>query len=310
MVPPEQPVRLLSSTAGGAVWEPQSLGTVRHVARPRAIHAAALARCMHVGATICEQSIIVCSAPCPARLSKDAAACLRRNDLSTGVRATAAMVAGTQSSLSASAGLVGAAVGELLLPALRERMPAARSALLSDVYRIDETRAGRSSTLGRVACLHDSPHQSSAGGLLAELRVASSRYKRMLRKGYVQKAPHVHVQVQWRLACSSERRWGTGALAWRSWLQGQRWLRRKRVPHWRPQTCCAWLAVSPALRARCGCPQSLHRRDSGQNGVRGAVQRGGACRADTKGIWTGGTAGAMDAESEWAFQYRHRCSLD
>lgn len=56
-------------------------------------------------------------------------ACLRSNDLSTGVRATAAMVAGTQSSLSASAGLVGAAVSELLLPALREHMPAARSAL-------------------------------------------------------------------------------------------------------------------------------------------------------------------------------------
>jgi hypothetical protein len=51
-----------------------------------------------------------------------------RNDLSQGVRATAAMVAGTRSGLSASAGLVGAAVSELLLPALRERMPAARSA--------------------------------------------------------------------------------------------------------------------------------------------------------------------------------------
>ena len=54
----------------------------------------------------------------------------RRNDLTQGVRATAALVAGTQGNVAAGAELMGAAVTSLLLPAVRERLPAARSAHL------------------------------------------------------------------------------------------------------------------------------------------------------------------------------------
>ena len=58
-------------------------------------------------------------------LHKDALAC--SNDLTTGVRATAQMMAATRATITESALLANAVVASHVLPAVRSRIPGARS---------------------------------------------------------------------------------------------------------------------------------------------------------------------------------------
>lgn len=53
----------------------------------------------------------------------------RSNDVSSGLRASAAMLAGTHTNLQQGSALVGTAVSSLLLPELRKRSPALRGKL-------------------------------------------------------------------------------------------------------------------------------------------------------------------------------------
>ncbi|EIE18818.1 hypothetical protein COCSUDRAFT_59748 [Coccomyxa subellipsoidea C-169] len=89
---------------------------------------------------------------------------LLSNDLSQGVRATAQMMTGTQSSIIQGVELAGAAINGYVLPAMKQRVPAARSAL--------EARLQESAKMQRQA--------PSVAELAASTKVAATRARATL----------------------------------------------------------------------------------------------------------------------------------
>ncbi|CAL8463806.1 g3340 [Coccomyxa elongata] len=89
---------------------------------------------------------------------------LLSNDLSQGMRATAQMVTGTHSSIREGVELAGAALNGFVLPAVRQRVPAARSAL--------EARLQESARMQRPG--------PSVAELAASTKVAASRARATL----------------------------------------------------------------------------------------------------------------------------------
>ncbi|KAK9789238.1 hypothetical protein WJX73_009027 [Symbiochloris irregularis] len=124
------------------------------------------------------------------------------NDISTGVRASAAMLTGTHTNLQQGGALLGTAVNSLLLPELRKRSPALRDSLEAQLLATSRMRhnvilGGQMAAAASLAMKRAKVGMASvglmqrAGGLLSFTNARWLQRARLRQRGSVLQPPSV-----------------------------------------------------------------------------------------------------------------------